>query len=58
MPATVFTARGDGANLDAANVRHVLKRILEKAELRHIRIHDLRHTLASLLIQNGESWRT
>jgi transcriptional regulator with AAA-type ATPase domain len=42
MPATVFTARGDGANLDDANVRHVLTRILEKAELRHIRIHDLR----------------
>ncbi len=55
MPATVFTALGAGANLDAANVRHVLKRILEKAELRHIRIHDLRHTFASLLIQNGES---
>ena len=55
MPATVFTARGDGAALDDANVRHVLTRILEKAELRHIRIHDLRHTFASLLIQNGES---
>jgi integrase len=27
----------------------------EKAELRPIRIHDLRHTYASLLLQQGES---
>src|SRR5688572_32446748 len=29
--------------------------MLEKAELRHIRVHDLRHTFASLLLQQGES---
>ena len=32
-----------------------LTRILERANLRQIRIDDLRHTFASLLIQNGES---
>jgi integrase len=28
---------------------------LKKSGLRHVRIHDVRHTFASLLIQNGES---
>ena len=32
----------------------VFIRCLEKAGLRRIRFHDLRHTFASLLIQNGE----
>lgn len=41
--------------LDEANVRHLFDRVLEKAELRRIRFHDLRHTFASLLIQQGES---
>ena len=42
--------------LDGDNVRHrAFHAVLKKAELRHIRIHDLRHTFASLLIQNGES---
>ena len=35
--------------------RRVFKKVLEKAKLRKIRIHDLRHTYASLLIQAGES---
>ena len=35
--------------------RRIFYKALEKAELRQIRIHDLRHTYASLLIQAGES---
>jgi len=39
-----------------ANLRtHLWTKLLQKAELRHIRLHDLRHTYASLLIQYGES---
>ena len=33
----------------------VFNNALDKAELRHVRIHDLRHTFASLLLQAGES---
>lgn len=48
--------RGEGQRLDMHNVkmRHFHK-CLEKSGLRRIRFHDLRHTFASLLIQNGES---
>jgi integrase len=48
--------RNEGQRLEMYNVknRYFLK-TLEKAGLRRIRFHDLRHTFASLLIQNGES---
>ena len=36
-------------------IRRVFKRILAKAGLRDIRLHDTRHTYASLLLSNGES---
>jgi integrase len=49
------TTRRLGTLLDDANVRHIFGRVLEKAQLRHVRFHDLRHTFASLLIQRGES---
>ena len=46
----------DGHPIDGDNLRsRVFYRLLEKAELRRIRLHDLRHTYASLLIQQGES---
>ena len=46
----------DGHPIDGDNLRHrVFYRLLERAELRRIRFHDLRHTFASLLIQQGES---
>ena len=52
MPPWVFPSL-DGTALEERNVRHVFTRMLEKAELRKIRIHDLRHSYASLLLQAG-----
>jgi integrase len=54
LPDWVFPSL-EGTALEERNVRHVFKRMLEKADLRQIRIHDLRHTFASLLLQQGES---
>lgn len=45
-----------GTPLDPDNVRHrVFEPALRRAGLRRIRIHDLRHTFASLLIHQGEN---
>jgi integrase len=55
LPELVFV-NGVGRVLEHANLRtRVFWPALAKAGLRRIRIHDLRHTFASLLIQNGES---
>ena len=55
IPEWVFCNR-EGKLPDMQNVknRHFHK-CLEKAGLRRIRFHDLRHTFASLLLTNGES---
>lgn len=54
-PSWVFITP-EGTPVDGDNLRNrVFYRLLEKAELREIRFHDLRHTYASLLIQQGES---
>ena len=55
VPDWVFCTE-EGSPLDGDNLRHrVFYKVLAKAGLRRIRLHDLRHTFASLLIQNGES---
>jgi integrase len=55
IPEWVFCNR-EGNPEDMHNVKNrVFFRCLEKAGLRRIRFPDLRHTLASLLIQDGQS---
>ena len=45
-----------GGLLHPNNLRdRVFYGLLTKAKLRRVRFHDLRHTFASLLLQNGES---
>ena len=36
----------------------MLHRVLDRAELLHIRFHDLRHTFATLALQNGVDIKT
>jgi len=44
-----------GKTTDPDNLRaRVFRRIIEKADLPAFRIHDIRHTFASLLLQQGE----
>ncbi len=55
MSPWVFCSETGGL-LDPDNLRHrVFYPALRAAGLRQIRIHDLRHTFASLLLQQGES---
>ncbi|MDM8536581.1 site-specific integrase [Desulfobacterales bacterium HSG17] len=55
LPEYVFINR-EGQMLDKNNWRNrVFNKALEKAKLRKVRIHDIRHTYASLLIQANES---
>ena len=35
------------------SILHMLQRVLKRAELPRIRFHDLRHTFATMALQNG-----
>ena len=55
LPEWVFCNTKGGLHHSNNLRRRVFYPCLEKAGLRQVRIHDLRHTFASLLIQQGES---
>lgn len=46
-------AHPDGKPLDRHTVSHSFSKVLERAELPHIRFHDLRHTHATLMLKSG-----
>ncbi len=52
-PELVFHRNGEP--IEQNHIRRVFKRILGKARLREIRIHDMRHSYASLLLSEGIS---
>lgn len=55
VPSWVFTSE-TGTMIDGDNIRRrVHCKALEKAGLRYVRLPDLRHTFASLLIEQGKS---
>ncbi len=55
IPSWVFCSEVGGL-LHPHNVRdRIFYGLLTKAKLRKVRFHDLRHSFASLLLQNGES---
>ncbi len=51
--STIF--HRDGKPMEQNQIRRVFKRLLVKAGLREIRLHDTRHTFASLLLSDGAS---
>jgi len=43
-----------GNPIEQNHIRRIFKRVLTKAGIREIRIHDIRHTYASLLLSQDE----
>ena len=48
----------NGGPISPDSVRNMLKRVLERAGLPDVRFHDLRHTFATLALQNGVDIKT
>ena len=48
----------DGGPISPDSVLHMLHRVLKRAGLPKVRFHDLRHTFATLALQNGVDVKT
>lgn len=46
-------SHSEGTPLDPNTLSHALGKIVHKAGVRHIRLHDLRHTHATLMLEAG-----
>lgn len=51
----VFCSISGKARININQIRKIHADILKRAKLRHIRLHDLRHTYATFLLQKGAS---
>ena len=47
-----------GGPISPDSVLHMLHRVLKRASLPEVRFHDLRHTFATLALQNGVDVKT
>ena len=54
IPLT-YIFQPDKKLIEQNHIRRIFKRVLTKAGIREMRIHDIRHTYASLLLSQGES---
>lgn len=54
----MFPSRSTGGMYNPDSVVNLHSRILKKAGLGHLRFHDLRHTFATLALQNGVDVKT
>ena len=48
----------NGGPISPDSVLHMLHRVLKRAGLPKVRFHDLRHTFATLVLQNGVDVKT
>ena len=48
----------NGGPISPDSVRHMLHRVLERAGIPKVRFHDLRHTFATIALQNGVDIKT
>ena len=48
----------NGGPISPDSVNHMLQRVLERAGIPKVRFHDLRHTFATLALQNGVDIKT